>query len=79
MPKTYAVPPTPPHNEGKTPAAWTLSLGVVIGAVIAAVGMIMAAYPVMAIGAGVMLLAVVAGIVMSLAGFGKKRAKAATS
>lgn len=79
MTKTYTVPPAPPHNEGKTPAAWTLTLSVVLGSVVVAVGMILAQMLVIAVGAGLMVLGVAAGVVMSLAGLGKKRTKAATS
>lgn len=72
MPKTYAVPPPPPHNEGKTVAAWTLNMGVVLGAVIVAVGMVLGDLLPIAVGAGVILLAIIAGVGLSMAGLGKK-------
>lgn len=79
MSKTYAVPPIPPHNEGKTPAAWTMTIGVVLGSIIAAFGMIIPSVPAIIIGAVVMLVSIVVSSVMSLAGLGKKRTSAASS
>lgn len=76
MNKTYAVPPPPPHNEGKTVAAWTLNLGLVLGGLIIAIGMVIGEMMPIAIGAGVMALAIIVGVVMSLAGLGQKRTKA---
>ena len=76
MPKTYAVPPQPPHNEGNTVAAWTLTILVVAGAIVFALGMAMAQSTLMMIGGGVIALGIIAGIVLSLAGFGQKRRKA---
>ncbi|GAB4096257.1 HGxxPAAW family protein [Brachybacterium squillarum] len=73
MTKTYTVPPPPPHNEGKTPAAWTLSLGVVIGITLAALGMVIAMPALLVVGIVVAALSVVAGVVMSVVGLGKKR------
>ncbi|MFC7374371.1 HGxxPAAW family protein [Brachybacterium sp. GCM10030267] len=73
MTKTYAVPPHPPHNEGKTAAAWTLTMGVVFGSAIVAAGMILAMMLLVWIGIGVMALAIIAGIVMSLAGLGQPK------
>lgn len=76
MPKTYAVPPPPPHNEGKTVAAWTLNLGVVLGAILVAVGMVLAQNILMIAGAGVIVLAIVAGVALSMTGMGQKSTKA---
>lgn len=75
MPKTYAVPPPPPHNEGKTVAAWTLNLGVVLGAVLVALGMVLAQSMYMIAGAAVIALAIVAGVGLSFAGLGQKSTK----
>ena len=41
MSKTYTVPPPPHHNEGKTVAAWTMNMGIVIGSVPIAAGLIL--------------------------------------
>lgn len=79
MTKTYTVPPPPPHNEGKTVAAWTLNLGTVLGAVLIALGMVMSLTPVIYVGIVVIALSIIAGIALSLAGHGKKRAPATES
>src|SRR5690625_7766727 len=73
MNKTYAVPPPPPHSEGKTVAAWTLNLGLVLGGIIIAFGMVLGHMIAIAVGAVVMVVALIAGVVMSLAGLGQKR------
>lgn len=77
MSKTYSVPPAPPHNEGKTTAAWVMTVGVVAGSVVAALGLIQASPTVMIIGSAVMAATVVLSVVLALAGFGQKRRKAA--
>ncbi len=79
MTKTYAVPPPPPHNEGKTVAAWTMNMGIVVGALLVALGMVLAQTMMIVIGAVVIAVAIVAGIGLSIAGFGKKRAPATRS
>ncbi|NMA75714.1 MAG: hypothetical protein GX960_00385 [Actinomycetales bacterium] len=74
MPKTYAVPPPPHHNEGKTIAAWAMNLGIVAGSVPIAAGMILADMDIlMWIGAGIIVVSLVVGIVLSLAGLGQPR------
>ncbi|GAA4527739.1 hypothetical protein GCM10023160_24460 [Brachybacterium paraconglomeratum] len=79
MPKTYAVPPPPHHNEGKTVAGWTMNLGIVLGSIPIAVGMIVPDIidtdltMLIWIGAAIILLAIVAGVVLSLAGLGQPR------
>ncbi|MGP9537083.1 HGxxPAAW family protein [Brachybacterium sp. AOP43-C2-M15] len=74
MPKTYAVPPPPHHNEGKTVAGWTMNLGIVVGSVVIAAGMVLPDQAVLIwVGAGLVALAVVAGVVLSVAGLGQPR------
>lgn len=73
MSKSYRVPPMPPHNEGNTVAAWTLTALVVLGIAIATVGLAIASTVVMIIGGAVTVLGIVAGIGLALAGFGQKR------
>lgn len=74
MPKTYAVPPPPHHNEGKTVAAWTMNLGIVLGALLIGVGMVLADLALLIwIGAAVVALALVLGIVLSAAGLGQPK------
>ncbi|MGP9746237.1 HGxxPAAW family protein [Brachybacterium sp. AOP29-B2-41] len=74
MPKTYAVPPPPHHNEGKTVAGWTMNLGIVLGSIPIAAGMILSDMTMLIwIGAGIIVLAIVVGVVLSLAGLGQPR------
>lgn len=73
MPKTYRIPPEPPHNEGKTIAAWTLNLGVVLGVIIVAFGLAQASTALMIAGAVVVVLSLVLGFVLSKAGLGQKK------
>lgn len=74
MPKTYAVPPPPHHNEGKTVAAWTMSLGIVLGSLAIGVGMVVSDLNILIwVGAAVVVLALIVGVVLSLAGLGQPR------
>src|SRR5699024_3166520 len=74
MPKTYAVPPPPHHNEGKTAAAWTMNLGIVLGALAIAVGMVVGDLAVLLwAGAAVVVASIVVGVVLKLAGLGQPR------
>lgn len=78
MPKSYTVPPPPHHNEGKTVAGWTLNLGIVAGALIAALGVVTGGLTTLTwIGIAVIVVAIVAGIGLSLAGMGQPRGHAA--
>ncbi|GAA1307318.1 hypothetical protein GCM10009591_12990 [Brachybacterium tyrofermentans] len=76
MTKTYTVPPPPPHNEGKTVAAYTLNFGVVLGALFIGLGMVLPMVLLVWIGTGVIAVSIIAGIVLSLAGFGQPRRRA---
>lgn len=74
MPKSYAVPPPPHHNEGKTVAAWTMNLGIVLGALGIGIGMVLSDLSILIwIGAGVVVLSVLVGFVLSKAGLGQPR------
>ncbi|MDN5821499.1 MAG: hypothetical protein L0H74_00555 [Brachybacterium sp.] len=74
MPKSYAVPPPPHHNEGKTVAAWTMNLGVVLGALAIGTGMVVGDLNILIwVGAGVVLVALVVGVVLSITGLGQPR------
>lgn len=74
MPKTYTVPPPPHHNEGKTVAAWTMNLGIVLGSLGIAIGMVVPSMSVLLwIGAVIVLMSVIAGIALSFAGMGQPR------
>ncbi|HLQ79486.1 MAG TPA: HGxxPAAW family protein [Brachybacterium sp.] len=74
MPKTYAVPPPPHHNEGKTVAAWTMNLGIVLGALAIGIGMVVGDLDILIwVGAVVVAVSIVVGAVLSLAGLGQPR------
>jgi peptidoglycan/LPS O-acetylase OafA/YrhL len=73
MTKTYAVPPAPPHNEGKTVAAWSTTVATVLGAIIAGVGLTQTSVPMVAVGAAVVVLGFIIAIVLRVAGLGQKR------
>ncbi|CAM3954913.1 hypothetical protein M3A96_02390 [Helcobacillus massiliensis] len=73
MSKTYMVPPSPPANEGKTLAAWVLSVLVVVGAIVAAFGLATASQLVMIIGAAVIVVGLIAGFGLAKAGKGQPR------
>lgn len=74
MPKTYAVPPPPHHNEGKTAAAWSMNLGIVLGSLGIGIGMVVSELSILIwIGAAVVLLALILGAVLSLVGLGQPR------
>lgn len=73
MSKTYTVPPAPPHNEGKTIAAWALTVGVVLGAVVAAFGIALLNFVYVWVGAAIIVVTMIVSIVLKFAGLGKKR------
>jgi len=74
MPKTYAVPPPPHHNEGKTVAAWTMNLGIVAGATLICLALVVPALTVLLwVGAGVVVVSIIIGIVLSMAGLGQPK------
>ncbi|WP_114856093.1 HGxxPAAW family protein [Brachybacterium sp. YJGR34] len=76
MPKTYTVPPPPHHNEGKTVAGWTMSLGIVAGSTVFCAGMVLADMAVLLwVGAAIVALAIVVSIALSLAGLGQPRGR----
>ena len=67
------TPPTAaPLNHGKTRAAWTTTLLVVLGGTLVAVGMILEAVVLIAVGAAAILLGLVAGRVMQAMGLGQQ-------
>ncbi|GAA1297189.1 MULTISPECIES: HGxxPAAW family protein [Brachybacterium] len=76
MTKTYAVPPPPPHNEGKTVAAYILNFGVVLGAIFIGLGMVLPMPILVWVGCGIIAVAIIAGVALSLAGFGQPRRRA---
>lgn len=73
MSKTYAVPPAPPQNHGKTVAAYVMFLGVVGGSIVAALGLILGSMLILAIGVGIMVVTIIVSIVLRAMGLGQSR------
>jgi len=70
--ETVHLPPTaPPTNHGHTVAAWTTTWVVVAGAVVAAVGMVLALVWLFWTGIGVCVLGLVVGKVLQVLGHGQ--------
>jgi hypothetical protein len=69
----YLPPAVPPANHGHTVAAWTAMIGVMIGSLVAAIGVAMPAVVVFWVGMGVVLLALVLGLVLRNMGFGQPK------
>lgn len=76
MSKTYLVPPTPPHNEGKTPAAWALSVLVVLGVIGVSAGMITGQPLFLWVGIGTIAAGLIVGFALRSAGLGQKKKRA---
>lgn len=71
-PEGDRLPPASPfHNEGRTPAGWLVCYGLMIGSAITGVGMIIAALPVVIVGAAVCGLVLVLGGALRAAGLGQ--------
>ena len=64
-------PSVPPKNLGRTVAAWTTVIVVLVGATLSAVSMIFAVVPLVWTGAAVIVLGVVAGKVLQILGHGQ--------
>ncbi|MBD3778715.1 MULTISPECIES: HGxxPAAW family protein [unclassified Cellulomonas] len=70
--ETLRLPPSaPPTNHGHTTAAWTTTVIVLVGAVAAALGMIVGQVWLFWVGMGVALGGVVVGKVLQVAGYGQ--------
>lgn len=70
----HKLPPAvPPTNHGRTEAAWTLTVGAIVGVAGAGVGMIVALPWLFWAGMATAGVGVVAGIVLRAAGFGQNR------
>jgi len=66
------LPPTaPPTNHGRTVAAWTTTWGVVLGGVVAALGVAFTLAWLFWVGMGVIVLTLVLGKVLQLLGHGQ--------
>ncbi len=74
--ETLRLPPAaPPTNHGQTTAAWTTTLIVLVGATVAAVGMIVALVWLFWVGLAVVVLGLVVGKVMQVLGHGQGGAR----
>ncbi len=69
----YLPPAVPPANHGHTVAAWTAMIGVMVGALVASIGVAVPNAVVFWVGMGVVLLACVAGLVLRNMGYGQPR------
>lgn len=67
----YLPPSTPPTNHGHTTAAWVTTILVLIGVVVAAIGMLNAFVWLFWVGIAIAVAGVVAGKVLAVLGFGQ--------
>lgn len=68
----YLPPAAPPTNHGHTVAAWTAMIGIMLGAVIGAVGMLPGVSDVVLwLGVVVVVAALIAGVVLRGLGYGQ--------
>ncbi len=76
----YLPPSPPPTNHGHTTAAWTMTVLVIAGFVVGAVGMVLTLEWLLWVGIGVTVLGVVLSKILQVMGYGqggdKTRAKA---
>ncbi|WP_435736087.1 HGxxPAAW family protein [Cellulosimicrobium sp. PMB13] len=74
----YLPPAAPPTNHGHTVAAWTTMIGIMLGALVAAIGVVLPAVSDVSavwlfwVGMGVVALSLVAGVVLRNMGYGQK-------
>lgn len=64
-------PVAPPTNHGRTVAAWTMTLVVVVGFTVAALAMIFSLVWLFWVGMGVAVVGVIVSVVLRAAGFGQ--------
>jgi len=69
----HLPPAIPPTNHGHTVAAWVTMLGILLGTVVAAIGVLIAAPWLFWVGIGVVVAANVAGLVLRNMGFGQAK------
>ncbi len=65
------LPEIAPHNHGKTVAAWVTNVGLVIAAIIAAIGIAFPVWPVVFVGIGVAVVSLAAGAALRALGHGQ--------
>ncbi|MCB7137366.1 HGxxPAAW family protein [Cellulosimicrobium marinum] len=68
----YLPPAAPPTNHGHTVAAWTTMIGIILGTLVAAVGVVIAAVWLFWVGMGVVAASLVVGVVLRNMGYGQK-------
>jgi len=68
----YLPPAAPPTNHGHTVAAWTTMIGIMLGALVASIGVVIAAVWLFWVGMGVVAAALVVGVVLRNMGYGQK-------
>lgn len=68
----YLPPAAPPTNHGHTVAAWFTMIGIIVGVLVAAAGVVVAAVWLFWVGIGVVALSLVIGLVLRNMGFGQK-------
>ncbi len=69
----YLPPAAPPTNHGHTVAAWFTMIGIMVGALEAALGVVVAAVRLFWVGMGVVAVALVGGLVLRNMGYGQKK------
>ncbi len=67
----YLPPAAPPRNHGHTTAAWVTVTLVLLGAVVASVGMVLAEQWMLWVGIGIIVVGLVLGRVLKMLGFGQ--------
>ena len=71
---TYLPPSSPPTNHGHTTAAWFTTIVVVLGSVVAGVATCFALVWLAVVGAAIVVVGLVGGKVLSVAGYGQPAA-----
>lgn len=71
----YLPPTVPPDNHGHTTASWVAMIGIMIGSLVTALGLVFATIWVSWVGLAVVLIAVIAGGVMRSMGYGQAPAR----
>lgn len=74
-PASYLPPAPPPANHGHTLAAWFTTLVVVVGSIIAGVAMCVSAMWLVWVGAAIVVVGLVGGKILSVAGYGQSAAR----
>lgn len=70
-PASYLPPASPPTNHGHTVAAWFTTIVVVVGSVLAGIAMCVSAMWLVWVGAAIVVVGLIGGKVLSVAGYGQ--------